>query len=153
MILNDLQLSASQNHLSELETWIEELESEENCSGNQFRMLELKALEGFATDIRKDIEEYNALVGGNFKFPETIDLSVLPKLLIQTRIFRGWSQEMLAQRTSTPIDDLRRYEENCYLGASLSMKMQVANVLNINTSACFPGQSISEEGTVNCSVP
>lgn len=149
MILNDLQLSASQNHLSELETWIEELESEENCSGNQFRMLELKALEGFATNIRKDIEEYNALVGGNFKFPETNDLSVLPRLLIQTRIFRGWSQDMLAQRTSTPIDDLRRYEENCYLGASLSKKMQVATALKIDTSACFRVQSAGEKGTRN----
>ena len=134
MILTDLQLRASQKHLSDLNTWISELKSEVNVSSDQFLILELQGLEGFAADIQSEIEEYETLRGGTFTPPRLTKLSDLPVLLVQTRIARGWSQEKLADLTNTKVVTLQRYEENSYLGASLSKLLEVAQALDIDTS-------------------
>ena len=134
MILTDLQLRASQKHLSDLNTWISELKSEVNVSSDQFLILELQGLEGFAADIQSEIEEYETLRGGTFTPPRLTKLSDLPVLLVQTRIARGWSQEKLADLTNTKVVTLQRYEENSYLGASLSKLLEVAQALDVDTS-------------------
>ena len=134
MILNDQQLSVAQRHLGDLTTWISELKSAVNASSDQFLFLELRGLEGFATDIQREIKEYKTLREGTFTSPPPTNLSDLPVLLIQTRIARGWSQEKLADNTNTKVATMQQYEENAYLGASLSKLMEVAQALDIDTS-------------------
>ena len=144
MILNDEQLQIAKSQLNQLKGWIAEIESREGQTNNQLRRMQLDGFHGFAYETAKDIEEYEDLRQGNFQHPETIDLSNLPKILVLTRIVLGWTQEKLAQRTNTKLDDLRRYESNCYLGASLSKQIEIAEALDIDTSACFRSQPEDE---------
>ena len=144
MILDDEQPDASKFHLRDLNSWNAELESKEKHSSNQLRKMQLDGFYGFAMEIKEEIEEYESLCKGKFELPQTIDLSNLPTLLIQTRIARGWSQEKLANLSSTTLSAIQRYEENCYLGASISKKLEIANLLKIDTSGCFLTQSASE---------
>lgn len=137
MILNDQQLRASKKNLSKLNTSIGQLEIEEKVASEQFRNLEIQALKGFATDILRDIEAYEELLRGNFKPKKLTILSDLPILLIQTRIALGWSQEKLAKLTNSTVLTLQNYEENAYFGASLSKQLEIAQVLEIDTSECF----------------
>lgn len=144
MILNDDQLLIAKSQLNQLKGWIAEIESREVQTNNELRRMQLDGFHGFASETTKDIEEYESLRQGNFQLPETIDLSKLPKILVLTRIVLGWTQEKLAQHTNTTLDDLRRYESYCYLGASLSKQMEIAEALEIDTSACFRSQSADE---------
>ena len=144
MILDDQQLSAAKEHLSQMSSLIEERETREKISSNPLRKVQISAFRGFAAEAKKEILEYESLRQGKYALPEIVDLANLPKLLVQTRIFLGWSQEHLAQQTNTPLEELRRYETNCYLGASLSKKMEVAKVLDIDTTACFQIQTENE---------
>lgn len=50
----------------------------------------------------------------------------------------------LANRSSTTLGAIQRYEENCYLGASISKKLEIANLLKIDTSGCFLNLPASE---------
>ena len=134
MILTDLQLRASQKHLSDLNTWIRELKSDVSVSSDQFAILELRGLEGFAADIQSEITEYETLREGTFISPRPTNLSDIPVLLIKTRIARGWSQEKLANITNTKVATLQRYEESSYLGASLSKILEVAQALDVDIS-------------------
>ena len=134
MILNDQQLSAAQRHLGDLTTWISELKSEVSVSSDRFIILELRGLEGFADDIQSEIEEYETLREETFISPELTNLSDLPVLLVKTRIAQGWSQKKLAKITNTKVATLQRYEENSYLGASLSKLLEVADALDVDTS-------------------
>lgn len=149
MILSNLQLDACEAKLRKLERSISKLEAEEKRSSDHFRFLELQALKGLAIEIGKDIEEYNYLKKGKFILPNSIDLSNLPTLLIQTRIARGWSQEKLANLSSTTLSAIQRYEENSYLGASISKKLEIANLLKIDTSRCFLTQSANESDSAD----
>ena len=138
MILDDKQLKIAKDQLGELNGWIAEIESRDKRSDNILRKMQLSGFRGFASEIVQDIDEYEDLIGGVVEVPATIDLSNLPKLLVQIRISRGWSQEELAEVTNTPLPDLRRYESNCYLGASLSKKMEVATALDIDVATIPP---------------
>lgn len=137
MILNDQQLRASKKNLSKLNTSIGQLEFEKKVASEQFRNLEIQALKWFATDIQRDIEAYEDLLRGQFKPKKLTILSDLPFLLIQTRIALGWSQEKLAKLTNSTVLNLQKYEENVYMGASLSKQLEIAQVLEIDTSECI----------------
>ena len=147
MILNDQQLSAAQRHLGDLTTWISELKSEASVSSDQFLILEVQGLEGFATDILSEIEEYETLRDGTFNPPKLTKLSYLPVLLVQTRIARGWSQEKLADLTNTEVETLQRYEENSYLGSSISKLLEVAEALDVDTSHALRHTDGDSEGS------
>lgn len=135
MILDDKQLKIAKEQLGQLKGWIAEIESRDKQSDNLLRKLQLSGFRGFASETERDIDEYENLVRGVVEVPETVNLDNLPKLLIEIRISRSWSQEKLAEVTNTTLPDLCRYESNCYLGASLSKKMEVAAALNIDASA------------------
>ena len=134
MILNVQQLNVAQKRLIDLNTWIRELQLAVNGSSDQFLILELRALEGFAADIQSEIEEYETLREGTVTSPEPTNLSDLPVLLVKTRIAHGWSQEKLAKITDTKVATLQQYEENSYLGASLSKLLEIAQALDVDTS-------------------
>ena len=66
------------------------------------------------------------------RIPNSFSLSELPKILVQSRIALGWSQEELAEVTKTRLSKIELYEENLYVGASLSKKMEIATALEID---------------------
>ena len=150
MILNELQLEASKKHLSDLTTWISVMESEDQSTQDQFRKLELLGLQEFATDIRADIEEYEELCAGNFEAPPpSVNFMELPKILVQTRIAIGWTQEQLANHVHSKLSQIKKYEQNLYFGASIFKKFEIAEALDVDTSGLFLRDSEDNESSQN----
>ena len=89
------------------------------------------ALRSQLTDLRVQLEEYEALRSGKRAVLTLNSFEELPKALIQTRIASGLSQKELAGRLGIKEQQLQRYEATEYANASLTRVMEVARVLGL----------------------
>ena len=89
------------------------------------------ALRSQLTDLRLQLEEYEALKSGKRAVLALNSFEELPKALIQARIASGLSQKELAQRLGVKEQQLQRYEATEYASVSLTRAMEVARVLGI----------------------
>ena len=137
MILYERQYQALQKNLTEINASIAKVEAIDDSKKDKITLLGFEALKSFASDIHRDIEDYLLLKSGKFKPPKSFKLSELPRILIQTRIARGLSQEYLANATQLDFSRLKRYEEEGYFGASFSRLLEIADKLEIDTSECL----------------
>ena len=137
MILYERQYQALQKNLTEINASIANIEAIEDSKKDKVTLLGFEALKSFASDIHRDIEDYLLLKSGKFKPPKSFKLSELPRILIQTRIARGLSQEYLANAAELDFPRLKRYEEEEYFGASFSKLLEIADKLEIHTSECL----------------
>ena len=138
MILDDKQYAGAKAKLDLLNHSIAHFSANEDTKHDQLKKVELDALKVFAKQIHEEIE---GLRTGKFTPPNTYNFSDLPNILIKTRIARGWSQQKLAEFTHTQLRHLQLYEEELYIGASYSKKMQIAKKLGIDLSGCILSQS------------
>ena len=136
MILDEKQFEAAKKNFDKLNKSIARVDVKNECAADPVKQFEIAALKRFAIQIRQDIEEFEMLRSGGFEPPSSYRLMELPKILIQARIARGWTQKMLADKTGTNLQRLQLYEAELYFGASFSKKMQLAEVLGVDTSSC-----------------
>ena len=147
MILDNKQHEAAKKKLHRLNKSIARIVENDECGNDPVKNFELAGLKGFSTQIQQDIDDFEMLRSGEFETPASYNLTELPKILIQARIARGWSQQNLADCTCTKLEHLQLYEEELYLGASFSKQMQIADALGIDTSNCVLTNFAGEPGT------
>ena len=134
MILYESQYETLKDKLKEMNASIAKFEELVDSETDQFTLQGIDAMKGFAANMQRDVDEYLLLQSGNFIPPKLFSLGELPKILIQTRIARGMSQRDLADALEMDYVRIKRYEEEEYFGASFSKLLEVANLMEIETS-------------------
>ena len=92
----------------------------------------LAAIASQLAELEHQITEYEALKSGSLKVLEVESLHLLPETLIKARIAAGLSQRDLGSRLGLKEQQIQRYEETNYAGASLARLIEVSRALNLN---------------------
>ena len=95
------------------------------------RKAELDGLKSQLQDLKKELQEYEALRSGKRRVIPLDSIEELPKTLIQARIAAGLSQEDLAARLGLKPQQIQRYEATNYQSASLERVNQIVRVLGV----------------------
>jgi HTH-type transcriptional regulator/antitoxin HipB len=86
-----------------------------------------------------EIQEYEGLLAGKkTAIPPTAVLDDLPKMLIQWRIYRGWTQKELAIRLGMQENQLQKYEAENYSGVAFQNLQKIAHVLEEDAEVSHP---------------
>jgi transcriptional regulator with XRE-family HTH domain/Zn-dependent peptidase ImmA (M78 family) len=83
-------------------------------------------------DLESQIAEYEALKSGQLEVVEVESLGSLADTLIKARIAAGLSQKDLGARLGLKEQQIQRYEETNYAGASLARLIEIANALKVS---------------------
>lgn len=130
MIANDRQYQQTRKKLADLDALILATEAGE-AGDDEFRDIQAAALQSQATDLRDEIEEYEALRDGGTTVIEASSLAGLADTLIKARIARGWTQRQLADRLGVAEQQVQRYESTDYRSANLARLCDIAEALGI----------------------
>jgi len=90
------------------------------------------ALQSQLSDLREELEEYEALKSGKRAVIELESLQELPLALIKARIAAGLSQKELGERLGLKEQQIQRYEDTEYSSASFARLVEVSQALGIN---------------------
>ena len=94
-----------------------------------------EAIRSQLTELRSEIEEYEALKSGKFELDDLGIVSGLPAMLIKARIARGMSQRELAERIGLKAQQIQRYEATDYASVSLSRIREVIGGLSTENAS------------------
>jgi transcriptional regulator with XRE-family HTH domain len=133
MIKNDRQYRVTKAQLKAFEQSLEQSGAAKSASGVDPAIVEAhgRALRSQHDELRRKIEEYEALQKGDFVMFEIDDLSQLPRVLIKARIASNLTQKELAERLGIREQQVQRWEANDYSGASLETLKSVTEALGI----------------------
>lgn len=147
MIKNERQYRITRAQADKFETAIREIEgsAEDGRIHPRLRSAQIAALRSQLSDLRADVEEYEALKSGKRKVPLMNSLADVPRTLIQARIAAGLSQEELADRLSLKAQQIQRYEATDYSSASLARVSEVMQALQVQVQedVLVPGTDLS----------
>jgi transcriptional regulator with XRE-family HTH domain len=129
MILNDRQYQSTQKRLRESEEKIRQLRSGEGSLAADDRRVATASLVDFSKQLRREVEQYEALRDGRVPLLPIESFGELPTALIQGRIARGLTQGQLADRLGMPEQQVQRYEATRYASADLDRLRQIADAL------------------------
>jgi transcriptional regulator with XRE-family HTH domain/dephospho-CoA kinase len=106
---------------------------------------QIDGLRSQLADLRRELEEYEALRSGRRKVLELNSFEDLPRALIQARIASGMSQEELAKRLGLKAQQIQRYEATDYGAASLARVSDIAKAvgLQVKEDVLLPGGEFS----------
>jgi transcriptional regulator with XRE-family HTH domain/Zn-dependent peptidase ImmA (M78 family) len=90
------------------------------------------AAAGQLAELQSELAEYEALKSGQLEVVEVESLGSLANTLIKARIAAGLSQKDLGARLGLKEQQIQRYEETNYTGASLARLIEIANALNVS---------------------
>ena len=79
--------------------------------------------------LKSQLKEYEDTKTGKKKLPALTIVNDIPSLLVQWRIARNLTQRDLATKLGIHENQIQRYENTNYSGASLSTVGQIANIL------------------------
>ncbi len=82
-------------------------------------------------DLREQVGEYQALREGKVKGRVLHSIRELPDALIEGRIARRFTQKQLGQKLGVPEQQIQRYEQTRYSGASIERLGEVAEALQL----------------------
>jgi transcriptional regulator with XRE-family HTH domain len=91
----------------------------------------IAGIESQLDDLRTELEEYEALRQGKVKSRVFHSLLELPDALIEGRITLGLTQKQLAQKIGVPEQQIQRYEQTRYSGASLERLQEAADAVKL----------------------
>jgi len=137
MIYNERQFKITSKQMDVLAEHITNLSIE--SSPDWLKKAQISALESQLSDLKAELVEYKLLKEGKSRYSECSDLSDLPKILIQARISKGWSQKKFADLLEMPEQQIQRYEASNYMGASLSKLINIADVLEVKFTESWSG--------------
>ena len=89
------------------------------------------ALQSQLSELREELEEYEALKSGQQAVLELNSLEELPSALIKARIAAGLSQKELAERLDLKEQQIQRYEATEYASVSFTRILEVIQALGI----------------------
>lgn len=108
------------------------------------RRTELGGMLGTIRTLKAELAEYDDLKAGRKKVQPAASFADLPRLLIQTRIALGVSQQELAQRIGVEEEQMELYEEYNYDGAKFGLISKVIDALRLNLKASMPAMETPE---------
>lgn len=82
-------------------------------------------------DLREQVRNYQALREGKIKGRVLHSIRELPDALIEGRIARRFTQKQLGQKLGIPEQQIQRYEQTRYSGASIERLGEVADALQL----------------------
>ena len=82
-------------------------------------------------DLREQVGDYQALREGKIKGRVLHSIRELPDALIEGRIARRFTQKQLSQKLGIPEQQIQRYEQTRYSGASIERLGEVADALQL----------------------
>src|SRR4029077_15911783 len=128
MIKNERQYRITKAQADKFETTIAGLAAapENKRIHPKLQKAQIDGLRSQLADLRKELEEYEALRSGRRKVLELNSFEDLPRALIQARIASGMSQEELAKRLGLKAQQIQRYEATDYGAASLARVSDIA---------------------------
>jgi transcriptional regulator with XRE-family HTH domain len=89
------------------------------------------ALESQLEDLRRDVDEYEALRSGRWPVLEVESFEGFADALVRARIAVGLSQKELAGRLGLKEQQIQKYEATGYSGASLARMTEIVNALGV----------------------
>lgn len=134
MIKNERQYRITKAQIDKFVSATEQLASRSDSSKQVHPILQkaqTDALQSQLNELRKQIEEYEALKSGQQVVLELNSLEELPRALIKARIAAGLSQKALAERLGLKEQQIQRYENTEYTSASLARLLEVGKALGI----------------------
>jgi len=90
---------------------------------------QLHSIEQEIHSLKKQIKEYEETKAGKKKLPDLRLLENIPESLVKWRIAHNLTQKELAKQLGMHENQLQRYENANYAGASLATILQIARVL------------------------
>ena len=134
MITNDVQYRTAKAQVDRLQRLREELDERplDTNDGELRRKLETHAVESQVSELRAELDDYDALRSGDAPVGHLTTLDDLPRLLVRARIAVGMSQKALAERMGLKEQQIQRYESSDYSSASLSRLREVAKALDFS---------------------
>jgi ribosome-binding protein aMBF1 (putative translation factor) len=132
MIKNDRQFRITKAQAEKFERAIKEAAASPKRKVHPvLQKAEMDALKSQLHDLRREIEEYNALRSGKRKIVALDSLEDLPKTLIQARIAAGLTQEELAAKLGLKPQQIQRYEATDYHKASIDRMYEILRALGV----------------------
>lgn len=132
MIKNDRQFRITKAQVARFEGALKELAASPRKDLHPaLRKAEADALKSQLHDLRKEMEEYNALKSGKRKTVALASLDELPRTLIRARIAAGLTQEELAAKLGLKPQQIQRYEATDYHSASMQRMSEVLRALGV----------------------
>ena len=90
---------------------------------------QLHSIEEEIRQLKKQLKEYEEIKTGKRKLSDLELVETVPELLVKWRIACNLTQKQLAKQLGMHENQLQRYENTNYAGASLATVLQVAKVL------------------------
>jgi len=146
MIYNELQYKISTGSIAKLRSSLEAIKRSNEPSW--LVEAQLNAVQSQIADLEAEIIEYELIKKGHVKFMECSDLSMLPKVLIQSRIAKGLSQKDMGEMLGMTAQQVQRYEATNYMGASLTRLIQVAEILDVTIRGDWGGAESSSGNSI-----
>jgi HTH-type transcriptional regulator/antitoxin HigA len=130
MIKNEKQFHNTVSLIGQLQDSMAELRRLPVPKGKEWlRQSQRQALKAQLVQLQQQVEEYLALKTGK-KVPGSLSmLKDLPTLLIQWRIYNGWTQKQLAEKLGWHYQQLQDYERTDYATATLQTIEKVTDAL------------------------
>ena len=134
MIKNERQYRLTKAQAQKFELALAEVLSQTPPAGMSpiLHKAQLDALQSQLTDLRREIDEYEALRTGRAAVSVAGSFDDLPMALIRARIASGLSQKELAERLGVKEQQVQRYEATEYSSASLARVRAVISALGVN---------------------
>ena len=148
MITNERQYRITRTHLSKLAEAVQTFDikaAARRIGSAVLAKAELEALKSEVEVLSDQLHEYENLKAGIISTLKAKSLNELPRILVQARIARGYTQSQLADLLKLKEQAIQRYESEEYASASLRRLAEVAEVLQLNISEVAEfKQSLSE---------
>jgi cytidylate kinase/transcriptional regulator with XRE-family HTH domain len=136
MIKNERQYRISKAHAEKFRAAIKMLETGPPDSKIHpiLRKAEIAGLHSQLADLERDIHEYERLRSGRRTAVKIERFADLPRVLIQSRIAAGMTQEQLATKLKLKPQQIQRYEATGYQSASLARIGEIVHALDVKVS-------------------
>jgi ribosome-binding protein aMBF1 (putative translation factor) len=133
MIANERQHRISKATIKRFESAIASAEADGPREGVHPRLhtAMVDGLRSQRDELRREVRAYGALRDGKVKRRVLHSIGDIPSVLIEGRIASRLTQRELAQRISVPEQQIQRYEQTLYSGASIERLQDVAEALKL----------------------
>ncbi len=142
MIYNERQYKITGREIENLNASLEALQ--ETDQPDWLKKAQLEAVKSQVSELAAQVLEYELIKEGRVQFTECSDLTLLPKILVQSRIARGLSQKELGESLDLTAQQIQRYEASHYMGASLSRLIDIAQILGVTLKEAWGGERGAE---------
>jgi len=132
MIKNARQYKITKAWVSDFEEAQAELEARGDDGVHPvLRKAQIDAIRSEVRELKRQLEEYDALRQGKLKVLELNSFEDLPRGLIQARIAAGLSQRELAERLGLKEQQIQHYESTDYASASIRRVQEIIHALGV----------------------